>query len=334
MVNFFTNLKVGTKILVICLVLAILPSLSIGIVAYTSSSNVISEETETLLQTQVHDMKGWTNDVYTLTINKVNSDLNVLRQNFYRKGTPAIIGENMVLTNPNGETYVVNDDFEVVDLVRNLVGGTATIFQVYDDTYAVRVSTNVKEQDGTRAVGTRLKEEVFDVTVREGETYYGKRDLFGIDYVTAYEPIKNEEGKVIGILYVGTEEQETLDVVKQSIRNTKIGKNGFMYVVDSTGTILVHPTREGENIADKRFFQEMASTGGSGIVSEGDQENIIDAYTYYEPLDWYIISRADLSEFTGPIDTIRNSIVIVVAIFIIIGVVIAFLFGKTMSEPV
>jgi hypothetical protein len=76
-VQFFSNMKVGTKILVICLFLAIIPTLLLGLVTYTSSSSVISEQTQALLETQVGDMKGWTNDVYKLTRNKVNSDLNV-----------------------------------------------------------------------------------------------------------------------------------------------------------------------------------------------------------------------------------------------------------------
>ncbi|UUX92608.1 methyl-accepting chemotaxis protein [Methanoplanus endosymbiosus] len=326
-------MKVGTKILVICLFLAIMPSLSIGLVAYSSSSGVISDESETLLQTQVHDMKGWTNDVYKLTINKVNSDLNVLRQNFYRKGTPEIVDGEMILINDEGQEYPINDNFEVVDLVRDLVGGTATIFQVYNDSYAIRVSTNVEENDGSRAVGTRLKDNVFDVTVKDGETYYGKRDLFGVDYVTAYEPIRDSDGKIIGILYVGTEEEETLDVVKNSIRDTVVGENGYMYVVDSEGNVLIHPNMEGENIADEAFFQEMMNNREGGITNENDDPNVLDAYTYYEPLDWFIVSRAELSDFTGPIDTIRNTIFIVVTAFICIGAAIAILFGRSISEP-
>jgi methyl-accepting chemotaxis protein len=325
-------MKVGTKILVICLFLAIMPSLSIGLVANSVSSEVINDESETLLQTQVHDMKGWTNDVYKLTINKVNSDLNVLRQNFYRKGTPSIADGEMVLVNGEGKKYIVNDNFEVVDLVRELVGGTATIFQVYNDSYAIRVSTNVEEKDGSRAVGTRLKDNVFDVTVRDGETYYGKRNLFGVNYVTAYEPVKDSDGKTIGILYVGTEEEETLDVVKNSIRDTVVGENGYMYVVDSEGNVLIHPTMEGENIADQAFFQEMLKNR-EGIVNENNDQNVLDAYTYYEPLDWFIVSRAELSDFSGPTDTIRNTIFVVVTAFICIGAAIAILFGRSISEP-
>ncbi|MDN7023657.1 HAMP domain-containing protein [Methanoculleus sp. FWC-SCC1] len=333
MFEFFSNMKVGTKILVISLFLAIIPTLLLGLVAYTSASGVINDQIETLLETQVHDVKGWTNDVYKLTLNKVNSDLNVLRQNFYARGTPVIIDGNLTLVDADGKRYVVNENFEIVDQVQDLVGGTATIFQVYDGNHAVRISTNVIGSDGTRAAGTELKYNVYDVVVNQGETYYGTRDLFGTKYVTAYEPIKDAGGRTIGVLYVGTEEQETLDVVKESIRDAVIGQHGYMYVVDSAGEVLIHPSSEGENWAGEGYIQEMFADKVGTIPHRVDETDIIDAYTYYEPLDWYIVSRAELSDFAGPIDTIRDTILIVVAAFIAIGALIAVLFGRSISDP-
>lgn len=331
--QFFSNMKVGKKILVICLFLAIIPTLLLGIVAYTSSSAVISEQTETLLETQVHDMKGWTNDVYKLTRNKVNSDLNVAKQNFYGRGTPEIINGNLTLVDSSGHRYVVNDNFEIVDRVQAMVGGAATVFQVYNDSYAVRISTNVKGTDGERAVGTLLTDNVYQVAVKEGVTYYGRRDLFGKNYVTAYEPIRDNNGNVIGVLFVGTEEGETLDVVKKSIRETVVGTHGYMYVIDSDGNVLVHPTYEGQNLTSSDYVQEMIRNKEGSIPHEIDGTKVLDVYTYYEPLDWYIVSRAVMSDFTGPIDTIRNVIFMLVIASIAIGAAIAILFGRSISDP-
>ena len=275
-------MKVGTKILVICLFLAIIPTLLLGLVAYTSSSSVISEQTQALLETQVGDMKGWTNDVSQLTRNKVNSDLNVAKQNFYDKGVPEVIDEKMTLVDYSGKQYVINDNFEIVDKVQAMVGGAATVFQVYNDDYAVRISTNVLDTNGQRAVGTRLTDEVYKVTVNDGVTYYGRRDLFGKNYVTAYEPIKNQNGKIIGVLFVGTEEGQTLDVVKKSIRETIVGKNGYMYVIDSAGeAFIVHPTLAGQNWATRDFVLDMFKQKEGAIPHEVDGMQVLDAYTYY-----------------------------------------------------
>ncbi|PKL68368.1 MAG: methyl-accepting chemotaxis protein [Methanomicrobiales archaeon HGW-Methanomicrobiales-1] len=331
--QFFSNMKVGTKILVICLFLAIIPTLLLGLVAYTSSSSVISEQTQALLETQVGDMKGWTNDVYKLTRNKVNSDLNVAKQNFYGKGTPEVINNEMTLIDKSGNRYVVNDNFEIVDQVQAMVGGAATVFQVYNDSYAVRVSTNVQDANGKRAVGTRLTDDVYKVTVNDRVTYYGRRDLFGKNYVTAYEPIEDPSGKIIGVLFVGTEEGQTLDVVKKSIRETTVGKNGYMYVIDSAGNVLVHPSSQGQNWADKDYIQQMFMNKEGAVPHVVDGTNVLDAYTYYEPLDWYIVSRAELSDFTGPIDTIRNTIFALMIASMAIGAAIAILFGRSISGP-
>lgn len=331
--QFFSNMKVGTKILVICLFLAIIPTLLLGLVAYTSSSSVISEQTQALLETQTGDMKGWTNDVYKLTRNKVNSDLNVAKQNFYGTGTPDVIDDKMTLIDSRGNKYVVNDNFEIVDQVQAMVGGAATVFQVYNNSYAVRISTNVLDTNGKRAVGTHLTDDVYKVTVDDGVTYYGRRDLFGKNYVTAYEPIRDPNGKVIGILFVGTEEGQTLDIVKKSIRETVVGKHGYMYVIDSEGNVLVHPSAQGQNWADKDYVQQMFKNREGAIPHIVDGMNVLDAYTYYEPLDWYIVSRAELSDFTGPIDTIRNTIFALMIASMTIGTIIAVLFGRSISGP-
>lgn len=329
----FSNMKVGTKILVICLLLAILPTLLLGLVAYTSSSSVISEKTQALLETQVGDMKGWTNDVYTLTRNKVNSDLNVAKQNFYGRGEPEVTDGKMALVDSTGKQYVVNDNFEIVDKVQAMVGGAATVFQVYNGSYAVRISTNVLDTNGNRAVGTRLTDEVYDATVNNGGTYYGRRDLFGINYVTAYEPIKDKSGKIIGVLFVGTEEGQTLDVVKKSIQETIVGKNGYMYVIDSAGNVLVHPQLTGENWADKDFVQQIIKNKEGAIPHDVDGTQVLDAYTYYEPLDWYIVSRAILSDFTEPIVTIQTTLIALMIASIAIGALVAILFGRSISGP-
>lgn len=333
MLEFFSNIKVGTKILVICLFLAIIPTLLLGVVAYTTSSSVISEQTQSLLETQVQDMKGWTNDVYKLTRNKVNSDLNVAKQNFYGRGTPQIINDQMTLVGNDGTQYVVNDNFEIVDKVQSMVGGAATVFQVYNNSYAARISTNVLDYNGQRAVGTHLTDNVYEVAVEKDETYYGRRDLFGKDYVTAYEPIKDPNGKIIGVLFVGTEAGQTLDVVKKSIRDTVVGTHGYMYVIDSSGTVLVHPSAEGQDWSGRDFVREMSQKKEGAIPHAVDGTQVIDAYTYYEPLDWYIVSRAELADFSAPIDTIRNTIFALVLASMGIGAAVAVLFGKSISEP-
>ena len=117
---------------------------------------------------------------------------------------------------------LLNRNYEIVDEIKRTVFqdlqykgqdiGTATIFQ--DD---VRISTNVKNEDGTRAVGTRIMEEVYDQVVIKGEPYIGRAYVVNNWYITAYEPIRDIDDQVLGILYVGILEQKYLDIKQQTV---------------------------------------------------------------------------------------------------------------------
>jgi methyl-accepting chemotaxis protein len=62
----------------------------------------------------------------------------------------------------------------------------------------------VKKENGDRAVGTQLAADHPGQTVlRRGEAYKGPAVLFGRRFFTAYQPVFNPAGQVIGIIYVG-----------------------------------------------------------------------------------------------------------------------------------
>ncbi|GAB6842518.1 Cache 3/Cache 2 fusion domain-containing protein [Methylorubrum rhodinum] len=96
-------------------------------------------------------------------------------------------------------------DLSIVDRTVAYVGGNATVF-AYDGTRDafVRRITNVKKENGERAVGTVLAaDHPAQAKLRRGETYAGPADLFGRRFFTVYHPTLDAAGKVNGILYVG-----------------------------------------------------------------------------------------------------------------------------------
>jgi two-component system NtrC family sensor kinase len=117
---------------------------------------------------------------------------------------------------------LLNRDFGIVDKTKETVYegvkyggkdiGTATIFQ--DD---VRISTNVTNASGSRALGTRVSEEVYDHVVNQGGTWIGRAYVVNDWYITAYEPIRNIKDEIIGILYVGILEQKYVDIRSRTV---------------------------------------------------------------------------------------------------------------------
>jgi hypothetical protein len=97
----------------------------------------------------------------------------------------------------------MNNNFVLVDEVQQEVGGTATIFVKSGDEF-VRVATNVKKDDGSRAIGTILDPKGKAIAaIAKGESYFGEADILGKTYVTGYEPIRDPSSNVIGVYYVG-----------------------------------------------------------------------------------------------------------------------------------
>jgi two-component system NtrC family sensor kinase len=133
------------------------------------------------------------------------------------------------VTTPAGRMLGVLDggvlltrNYEIVDKVRRTVFkeeeykgrpvGTATIFQ--ND---VRVSTNVRQADGTRAIGTQASAEVADAVLGRGETWRGRAFVVQDWYLSAYAPIRDTSGATIGMLYVGVLEQPFTDSLLRSL---------------------------------------------------------------------------------------------------------------------
>lgn len=116
---------------------------------------------------------------------------------------------------------LLNRNYEIVDKVKEIVFqglqykgkdvGTVTIFQ--ED---VRISTNVTNAQGNRAIGTRVSEEVYNRVLVKAEPWDDKAFVVKDWYKTAYEPIRDIEKNVIGMLYVGTLEQPFNDIARNS----------------------------------------------------------------------------------------------------------------------
>ncbi|MEM5311267.1 Cache 3/Cache 2 fusion domain-containing protein [Paraburkholderia sp. JHI869] len=151
--------------------------------------------------------------------------------------------------------HVLNLDFTVPDQFLARSGEIATIFARSGDDF-VRVTTSLKKQDGSRAIGTLLdrKGPAYG-PVMANRTYTGLAQLFGKQYITQYKPILDASGHVIGALFVGVDVGAQIDALKSEIAKLKIGESGYYFVMDASngptrGTFLVHPSAVGKHYDD------------------------------------------------------------------------------------
>ena len=138
---------------------------------------------------------------------KVKTAMDSLKSMAEKMGPPKIEGSDTVAGKQVPAIYFgstkMNNNFDLVDEVVKQAGGTATIFVKSGDEY-VRVATNVKKDDGSRAIGTILDPKGKAIeSIKKNEAFYGEVDILGKPYITGYDPIQDASKNVIGIYYVG-----------------------------------------------------------------------------------------------------------------------------------
>ena len=131
---------------------------------------------------------------------------------------------------------LLNRNNALVDQIRSMVFenqlyngrpvGTVTIFQ-----WDVRVATNVILPNGNRALGTRVSAEVYDKVLENNSSWYDRAFVVNDWYISAYDPIRDFDGRVVGILYVG--------VLAKKYDDIRTGLWKIYSVVSLIGALLV-----------------------------------------------------------------------------------------------
>ena len=397
----FRNLKIGAKVLLLGIGSVLVTALTmVAVIAWQSSQyNALAQDEFGLLID--NDMGHITDGVYNMVTAQdelvqqlVNYNLNVARQELDNAGQVSLAQDNVKWTAINQFTnqsisaqlpkMMVGDSWlgqntnlsvktPIVDDVQEMVGGTSTIFQrLNDQGDMLRVATNVQTTDGKRAVGTYIPAIMPDGTpnpviaaVLSGETYRGNAYVVNAWFDTAYEPILNETGQLIGMLYVGVK-QQSVESLRQAILNTKVGKTGYVYVLGSDGNDLGHyiisqnGERDGENIwetkdaegnyviqsiINKALVLKPGETATVRYLWQNPGESAprwkIARIAYYAPWHWVIGASTyedELAVYRGILqDGQLRMVIFSGAIGLAIAIVISFLSGlvaRSISNPV
>ncbi|MGA9120476.1 MAG: Cache 3/Cache 2 fusion domain-containing protein, partial [Bacteroidota bacterium] len=215
------------------------------IIAGWLSTRQMGQQIRALSDEQIHGRLRATlenlNVVNELSLSRVHTAMHVLIDEGNRFGVPALGGTFSIGTEQTPNLLLggrpQGNNFVLVDRVKTLTDATATLF-VRRGRDFVRVSTNVKKADGTRAVGTVLDPNGKAIAaIRDGKPFYGVVDILGSPYMTGYEPIKSANGETVGIWYVGYP-LSTLDQLGESIGKSRILEHGFVALLDGQGKIV------------------------------------------------------------------------------------------------
>ena len=183
-------------------------------------------------------------------------------------GRPAALAGGLLLNRNLGFIDTINDLVYRAGSLPEGSEGTATLF--LDD---VRISTNVRLFEGSRALGTRVSAAVRDRVLLHGETWLDRAFVVNDWYISAYEPIRDTSGAAVGMLYVGFLEQPFAETKRMTIWLVCLG---FLGVTALSIPIFLRWARGVfrplEKVVDTMAQVEAGQLSArTGLVSRGDE---------------------------------------------------------------
>ncbi len=130
-----------------------------------------------------------------------------------------------------------------VDDVKRLTNAANTIFERMNEAGdMLRVASNIVTGDGTRAIGTYIpavdpdgKPNPVVSAVLRGETLVERAFIGNGWYTATYEPLADDDGKLIGMLYTGVPEAPATAALRRALVNTRVGQNGRVFILNAAG---------------------------------------------------------------------------------------------------
>lgn len=236
-----------------------------------------------------------------------------------------VSGTNMLAYELDG--YVGPEDRTIVlDELKELLGCEFTIFHGDE-----RVYTTI-QQDGKRAVGTKLSEELSEIVLERGQSYVGNASILGVEHVCSYVPTKDESGKIDGLIFAGISMHDAYAQLNRTVIVSIIGEICMLIVSIIFMSIFIHRvvTRPLSRLTQLAQTMEQGSLGlGSGqelkadirsndeigILAEIFENTIRRLKSYIGEISTVLesISKGDLStnttqSYVGDFTSIKNSL--------------------------
>lgn len=340
------DLKIGTRLnMIFNLAFVVIVSL-LGIYTISTQRKQITSDTDTRMYEQVNDLatviglQVEQNQKITENALKVGATLlnnsgrlvsadnsiNVQAKNQITKESYELQIKNVL---SNGSSLY--NSTKLVDEISKLTGVVATILQKTPNGY-LRIATSVVQNDGTRAINTLIpNDSPVTMALDKGEDYIDRAMVLDEWYLTAYRVFTLPDGGRIA-LATGSPEKD-LGSLKQLFNDKKYFETGYPFLVDNTGTLIIHPQKEGSNEKDSEFFRLMKEdTDGYGDSHYTWEGKIKRQYFKYMPeIESYVAVSIVQEEFLKVIRRITYAIVVAVLIGICIFLLITFYLSRSIT---
>jgi len=125
---------------------------------------------------------------------------------------------------------------------------------------------------------------------------------------------------------------------RKEIHDISIGEKGYVYIMNAQGDLLVHPTKEGKNLAGKEYADYIRSHKEGGIheyVSATTGQHKIAAFRYIKEWDAWVIPGVNKADYYDDLaKTFITWFLILGLVIIIVLILINYITGTSILRPI
>ncbi|MDV2903279.1 Cache 3/Cache 2 fusion domain-containing protein [Phytobacter diazotrophicus] len=331
MSTFFSRIGLGTK-------LSLLTGTSVAVLFLVFTfllSNKASQQLETLAVEDLHNQSTGVQDMVEMFNSSLSEEVESYTRLFSSFLPQPVTIDQAQRREINGISVPLlkggdsdlHENNAIVDDFLTRTGAIATLFVRSGDDF-VRVATSLRKENGDRAIGTKLdKASPAFAPALKGETYRGLALLFGKRYITQYQPVKDNNGNTIAILFVGVDITHSWEIMRSKILGRQLGDSGRFYVLDRNngknyGNYLFHPSEEGKRPQwDERDLNTvLQQTTGTLEQQRPDGHRQMLSWITVPGWNWTVVGEVDKAALLNDVNTLRNQ-------FLIAGLVLSLLFA-------
>ncbi|CAP51515.1 HAMP domain-containing protein [Xanthomonas campestris pv. campestris] len=347
----FHRLSVGTRLSALLTLVIALSLGALALMIYRQSASDIESQVKAELLSSTRLMNQSVG-MYDVTLTEGTQRLGSVFDDMLGSGarqldttTTVKIGDQDTPTLRTG-TQAQNLNFTAVDRFAQATGGVATIFARTGDDF-VRITTSLRNKQNERVIGTLLdrKGKAY-AALAEGKAFTGQAQLFGDQYMTHYQPLRNAAGEVIGALFVGRNYTQGLAALKAQVSTTKLGKDGYFVIVDMApgehqGQVIAAPAGTPATLAALVPAEQQAQLHSvldgkltSTTLQLRDAKGASQAYEVtaqrYTPWQWAVIGTQPRSAIDGPLDALMSSMLLLSLVVLVLCIAVVFVAARKM----
>ncbi|ARV23006.1 methyl-accepting chemotaxis protein [Xanthomonas citri] len=347
----FSRLSVGTRLSAL---LTLVIATSLGLLAltiYRQSAGDIESQVKAELRSSTRLMQQSV-AMYDVTLSEGTQRLGSVFDDMLPAGARELDSASTVTIGQQNTpslhagNQALNLNVDAVDRFAKATGGVATIFARTGDDF-VRITTSLRNKQDERVIGTLLdrKGKAY-AALSQGKSFTGQAQLFGEQYMTHYQPLRDAAGEVIGALFVGRNYTQGLAALKAQVSTTKLGQDGYFVIVDMApgdhqGQVIAAPPGTPATLAalvpaEQQALLQAVLDGKqpSASLQLRDAKGASQAFEVtaqrYAPWQWAVIGAQPRSAIDGPLDALMGSMLLFSLVVLALCIAVVFIAARKM----